>query len=541
MPSLTVGLLTQGFILCDWSASGITQSNDFSLFSAFIPSLLNESRPFRRSYPFAQLGGAIALMLLPFSAGIAAKPPEELSSKRRKDFRMISHLLLKTLKHSVRYIGLMLVILWISSLPETRIQIGHASDVSLKVSMIVPTGKAKDYWPHWRGPSVQGIVEGKGYPDRWSETENVLWKIPVPGRGHSSPIVWGDRIFLTTAAEDGSRRSILSFRRSDGKLLWDTAVPESPAERIYRKNSYASSSPTTDGEHIYAYFGNSGVVALDFNGKVVWHTRLGIINLYHGPGGSPLLYKDRIILFQEQMSFNRGGGGGDPVPGFIVALDKKTGRQLWRKERSPRPGWGSPIAVQVGDRVEIIVSSGRAIDAYNPDTGELLWTCNGNMPETIPMPVVGHDLVYCSSGRAGPTLAIRPGGKGDVTDSHVAWKSPKGSPFVPSPILLGDYLYTINDMASIASCHNARTGEIIGQVRLGEARREGFSASPVTVEGKVYFTNDDGETFVLSQGPDFKLLHVNRLGEQTLASPALVEGRWYFRTAGHLLCIGKAR
>jgi outer membrane protein assembly factor BamB len=160
------------------------------------------------------------------------------------------------------------------------------------------------------------------------------------------------------------------------------------------------------------------------------------------------------------------------------------------------------------------------------------------MPETIPMPVVGHGLLFCSSGRAGPTFAVRPGGKGDVTGSHVVWSSPKGSPFVPSPLLLGDYLYTINDMVSIASCHNARTGEIVGQLRLGEARREGFSASPVVVEGKVYFTNDDGETFVLSTAPDFKLLHVNRLGAATLASPALVDGRWYFRTAGHLLCIG---
>jgi outer membrane protein assembly factor BamB len=438
-----------------------------------------------------------------------------------------------------RYAGLVLAVGWLSSLSASALVTTLGSDALPKVSMIEQGGKGRNYWPHWRGPSVQGIVEGKGYPDRWSDTQNVLWKVSVPGRGHSSPIIWGDRIFLTTANQEGSRRSVLAFRRSDGKLLWDAAVPESAAERLYRKNSYASSSATTDGELVYAYFGNSGVVAVDFNGKIVWHTSLGAINLYHGPGGSPLLYKDRLILFQEQMSFGRGAAA-DPAPGFIVALDKKTGRQLWRKDRSQRPGWGSPIAIQAGDRVEIIVSSGRAIDAYNPETGELLWTCSGNMPETIPMPVVGHGLVYFSSGRAGPTLAVRPGGKGDVTDSHVVWKSPRGSPFVPSPLVLGDYLYTVNDMASIATCHNARTGEIVGQLRLGEARREGFSASPVAVEGKVYFTNDDGETFVLGAGPDFKLIHVNQLGEQTLASPALVEGRWYWRTAGHLLCIGRA-
>ncbi|MFY9555787.1 MAG: PQQ-binding-like beta-propeller repeat protein [Blastocatellia bacterium] len=450
---------------------------------------------------------------------------------------MNSHRPFKPLRRAIRYGGL-IVVASLSSLPVSRTEPRYASDTAPTVAMVVQTGAAMNYWPHWRGPSVQGIVEGKGYPDRWSETENILWKVQVPGRGHSSPIVWGDRIFLSTAAADGSRRSMLSFRRSDGKLLWETVVPEAPAERLYQKNSYASSSPTTDGELVYGYFGSSGVVAVNFSGKLVWHVSLGAINLYHGPGGSPVLYKDRLILFQDQMTLGRDGGGAPP-PGFIVALDKKTGRELWRKNRSPRPGWGSPIAVQVGDHVEIIVSSGRAIDAYDPYTGELLWTVKGNMPETIPMPVVGHGLLYCSSGRAGPTFAIRPGGKGDVTASHVAWSSPKGSPFVPSPLVFGDYLYTINDMVSIASCHNARTGEIVGQLRLGELRREGFSASPVVVEGKVYFTNDDGETFVLSPAPDFKMLHVNRLGEPMLASPALVDGRWYFRTAGHLLCVGK--
>jgi len=307
---------------------------------------------------------------------------------------------------------------------------------------------------------------------------------------------------------------------------------------LYQKNSYASSSPTTDGELIYAYFGNAGIVAINLSGKLVWHVSLGAIDLYHGPGGSPVLYRDRLILFQDQMNFGRDRGA-EPTPGFIVALDKKTGRELWRKNRSPRPGWGSPIAVQVGNRVEIIVSSGRSIDAYDPDNGEVLWTVKGNMPETIPTPVVGNGLLYCSSGRAGPTFAVRPGGRGDVTSTHVVWSSPKGSPFVPSPLVQGDYLYTINDMASIVSCHNARTGEIIGQLRLGEAKREGFSASPVVVEGKVYFTNDDGETFVLSAAPDFKLLHVNRIGSPMLASPALVDGRWYFRTATHLVCVGK--
>lgn len=409
----------------------------------------------------------------------------------------------------------------------------EASESSVR--MILPEGDAMRYWSRWRGPSGQGLVEGDGYPDRWSDTENVLWKVPVPGRGHSSPIVWGDRIFLTTASTDGSDRSVLCYRRSDGKLLWQTSPPAGARERIYRKNSYASSSVSTDGERVYAYFGNGGVMAVDFDGNQVWHVSLGEIQLYHGPAGTPLLYRDRLILLQEQRAMSRTNPG---PPGFIVALDKKTGRTLWQKERSPRAGWGTPIAVEVDGRVEIVAHSGLSIDAYDPETGDSLWSCKGNKFEVIPTPVVGHGRLYCSSGRAGPTIAVRPGGRGDVTDTHVTWKTERGAPFVPSPLLLGEYLYTINDMVSVVTAFNAKTGESLGQIRLGEPAREGFSASPVAVGGKIYFTSDGGETFVLNPVPDFRILHVNSLGEQTLASPALVDGKWYFRTAGHLICIG---
>src|SRR5215471_2495507 len=187
-------------------------------------------------------------------------------------------MLRETMPSAIIYFSRVLLVLSVCS--STIISAGNWSDASPPVSMVVQSGVAMNYWPHWRGPSAQGIVEGKGYPDRWSETDNVLWKVSVPGRGHSSPIVWGDRIFLTTATTDGSRRSVLSFRRSDGKLLWEVAVPPAASEKLIAKNSYASSSPTTDGELVYAYFGNSGVVAINFSGKLVWHTTLGEINLY---------------------------------------------------------------------------------------------------------------------------------------------------------------------------------------------------------------------------------------------------------------------
>ncbi len=204
-------------------------------------------------------------------------------------------------------------------------------------------------------------------------------------------------------------------------------------------------------------------------------------------------------------------------------------------------GWGTPIAVRVADHDEIIVNSQNRVHAYDPATGRELWRCGGTTYEVIPTPVVGYGMVFCSSGRAGPTLAIRPGGRGDVTRSHLAWTSPRGSPFVPSPILYGESLYMVNDMASIVTSLDARTGRLVWQGRLGAARQEGFSASPVAVDGKVFFTNDEGETFVLRAGPTFELLHVNRLGEQILASPALVDGRWYFRTGSRLIAVGVSR
>lgn len=396
------------------------------------------------------------------------------------------------------------------------------------VRMIAVEGEGAKYWPVWRGPSGQGLVAGSGYPDTWSGTEGVLWKKPVGGRGNSSPIVWGDRIFLTTAYEGGRRLSLIAFRRTDGTQLWESFAPEGRTERAHQKNGHASATPATDGKLIYASFGSRGLVAFDFNGKLAWHQDVGPIDNYHGAAGSPLLYKNRLILFQDH---SQGA--------FVAAFDTRTGKPLWRTQRNASVGWGTPVAVRVGNRDEIVVSSQQAVTAYDPDTGKELWRCDGNSFEVIPTPVVGHGLVFASSGRVGPTLAIRPGGTGNVTRTHIAWVSPRGSPFVPSPLVQGDYLYTVNDMQSIATCFEAATGKLMWQGRLGVAQREGFSASPVAVDGKVFFTNDHGETFVLRAGPKFELLHTNRIGESVLASPALVDGRWYIRTDRNVFAIGK--
>lgn len=405
----------------------------------------------------------------------------------------------------------------------------EAPAAGVEVKMVPPEGEGSKYWPRWRGPSGQGVVEPGGYPDRWSDSDNVLWKVELPGKGNSSPIIWKDRIFLTTGHDQGKRRSILCLNRADGKLVWEAFAPDAPVEKIQGKNGYASGTPSTDGERVYAYFGNLGLFCVDVAGKQVWHQGFGEMDAMHGMACSPLLYRDRIIIFQE----HRGASGA-----FVAAFDKVTGKQLWKKSRKEKVGWGSPVAIRVGERDEIIVSSEYRVYAYDPQNGDELWSCAGNLVEVTPTPVVGHGLLFCCSGREGPTLAIRPDGAGDVSKTHVAWRSLKGSPFIPSPLLYGEYLYMINDMISVASCYEARTGKLMWQERLGKPLKQGFSASPIGVDGKVYFSNDEGETFVLAAGPEFKLLRINKMNAPVLASPALLDGKWYIRTDKHLYCIG---
>ena len=397
------------------------------------------------------------------------------------------------------------------------------------VRMIEVAGEGAKYWPRWRGPSGQGIVPAGQYTDTWNAKASV-WRSSVPGRGNSSPIVWGDRIFLTTGYGNGERLSMLAYSRADGKKLWETFIPQNGVEYVHYKNGFASATPATDGQLVYASFGRHGLFAFDFNGKIAWQHKFGIIDNYHGPAGSPVLYKDRIFIFQD----------ANPAPGqtaFVAAFDKQTGKPIWITPRRETVGWGTAVVINTGERDELIVSSQYRTAAYDPNSGKELWTVRGNTYEVIPTPVVGQGLLFVSSGRAGPTIAIRPGGSGDVTSSHVAWTSPRGSPFVPSGIVVGDLLYLINDMQSILTVYEAATGKLVYQNRLGVAMREGFSASPVHVNGKIFFTNDEGQTFVVEAGRQFKLLHVNELGEQTLASPALVDGTWYWRTAGSLRAI----
>jgi outer membrane protein assembly factor BamB len=406
----------------------------------------------------------------------------------------------------------------------------HLASRAGEVRMIEVGGDGARFWPRWRGPSGQGLVAPGKYANTWSPTANVKWKVRVPGEGNSSPIVWGDRIYLTASQNGGARLSLLAFSRADGRQLWDARIPQSGVEYVHQKNGHASSTPVTDGRLIYASFGRHGLVAFDANGGIVWHRKFGVIDNYHGPAGSPVLYKDRLFLYQDHE-------GSPSQRAFVAAFDAATGRTIWETPRSETVGWGTPVVITTGGRDELVVNSQGRVAAYDPATGRELWMVRGMTYEVIPTPVVGEDLVFASSGRAGPTFAIRPGGTGDVTRTHVAWSTPKGSPFVPSGLVHEGLLYLINDMQSVLTVYEARTGTLVYQGRLGVAQREGFSASPVAVNGELFFTNDEGETFVVKAGREFKLLHTNALGERTLASPALVDGVWYWRTASHLVAI----
>ena len=268
---------------------------------------------------------------------------------------------------------------------------------SLGVSALEPVvlipidGEGSKYWSRWRGPSGQGAVTGTNYVDAWSDTTNVKWKVPVAGRGHSSPIVWKDHIFITTATEGGAKVSMVAYRTTDGTLLWNTTVPSTGVEHTYHKNSHASATPVTDGQRIYASFGTHGLAAFDFSGKLVWHQKLGDLNNYHGSAGSPVLYQDRLFIFQDH---------GGPIGSFVAAFSATTGEVIWKKERSAGVGWGTPIVIDAGDHDELVVSSQQRVFAYDPDTGTELWTVRGNTREVIPTPVVGRGLVFCSSGGA---------------------------------------------------------------------------------------------------------------------------------------------
>ena len=401
-------------------------------------------------------------------------------------------------------------------------------------------------WPGWRGGDGSGVSAERDLPTRWNAEEGVVWKTPVPGAGNSSPVVWGERIFLATS-ESGRKRSVLCFDRANGKPLWQTAAPSQAAEKSHKKNGFASSTPATDGERVYAFFGSAGMLAVDFDGKSAWHRDLGEFTTQWGTASSPVLFEDMVIVNCDQDGeASRGCGDSVPTRSFLVALNKRTGEQVWRVDRSDQPrSWSTPVLVPVeavdardaasSTHIELVLNGGNRVWAYDPRTGEALWNCSGTTQWVTPTVVHGDGLVFAVSGRNGPTLAIRPGGRGDVTSSHVVWQAKKGGPYIPSPILVDGRLTMVND-GGIVTSYDAKTGEQLFQQRIPSSE---FSVSLVYGDGKLYITSESGDTFVLSAGSEFRILTTNSLGERSLCTPALAGGRIYLRTERHLWCIGK--
>ncbi|MFN4259342.1 MAG: PQQ-binding-like beta-propeller repeat protein [Gemmataceae bacterium] len=405
-------------------------------------------------------------------------------------------------------------------------------------------------WAQWRGPSGQGYSDDTKVPLSWSDTENLLWKTKLPGHGNSSPIVWGDRIFLTAASDGGQQRYVLCVSARDGKILWQrTAAQDVPLERTHGWNGYASASCAADGERVYAFFGTPGLFCYDFDGNLVWKHYFGICTTSNGWGSgaaSPFLFEDLVI----QNCDNDGPEGLPPgakpeeaAPMAVVALDKLTGKVRWQTRRDQGKGWSTPLLVPMpSGRLDLVLNGPHGVWAYDPRTGQEIWHCERGKGDDKAlfgegMPPFNDTMLFVNSGRPGPMLAVRLGGTGNVTRSHVAWEvSRKGSRDVASPILWQDLLY-LGDRYGMLSCYEAKTGKQLFKERCGSRP---FSASPVAVQGHLLYLMEDGVTFVVEPSKEFKIVRRNRLtdGSEFRASPAIVDGKLYLRSQTHLYCIG---
>ena len=433
-------------------------------------------------------------------------------------------------------------------------------DVSqaLQRSERIPTKSVKDdaarHWPQWRGPLGTGVAPYADPPVEWSEDKNVRWKVPLPGKGNSTPIVWGGRVFVTAAVPVGDpspppaqrpgahdnvtairrhRFVVLAINRKDGRIIWEKAAGEAaPHEGGHHTGSYASASPVTDGERVYAFFGSQGLYCLDWNGNIVWKKDFGDMRTKHGhgEGSSPAVYGDTLVV-----NWDHEG------PSFVVALDKKTGTQLWRRDRDEGSSWSTPIVVEHEEKPQVIISATKRIRGYDLTTGDVIWECGGLSHNVVASPVADDGMVYAgSSYEKRVMLAIRlSGAKGDITGTdRVAWMLNRYTPYVPSPLLYENHLYFLKHYQGILTCLNGKTGKALyGRVRLPGIRN--VYASPVAAAGRVYITSQSGVTVVLRHGGSPQVLAVNQLDDGFNASAALVEDELFLRGERYLYCLKK--
>ena len=422
-------------------------------------------------------------------------------------------------------------------------------------------------WPQFRGPGATGVVEGSPQPVKFDASNqlNVRWKTPIPGLSHSSPVVWGNKIFVTTAvssAKDETRFGlygdvapvkddpqhtwkVYAIDKQKGTILWERVAYEGiPKVKRHPKSSHAASTPVTDGKYLIAMFGSEGLYAYDLNGKLLWKQDLGVLDAgwfydvdYQWEyGSSPIIYKNLVII-QADIQKNP----------YVAAYDIKTGKLVWKTAREGElPGWGSPTVYEGKLRPELVTTGAKAIRGYDPITGKELWKLGPMSEITTPTPFAAHDLIFVTSGYAPiqPIYAIKPGGSGDLSlkekqesNEFVAWSKQRGGPYMPTPIVYGELLYTCSNQG-VLTAYNAKTGERVYQERLG-GTGGAFTSSPVASDGKIYLSSEDGDVFVVKAGPKYELLAKNPVGEVMMATPAISDGLLIVRTVSHLFAFGE--
>jgi len=437
----------------------------------------------------------------------------------------------------------------------------------LSVMPISGAGRAQENWPSFRGKYAAGVAEGQNLPERWNGARgvNIKWKTRIAGLAHSSPIVWRDRVFVTTAISsrgDGQFRhglygdgdasddrsihkwKLYALERQSGKLLWEkTAYEGAPREKRHIKSSYANSTPATDGRYVIAFFGSQGLYAFDLDGRLIWKKDLGVLNLgaYDAPdyewgtASSPTIYKDLVIVQCDTQNES-----------FLLAADIKTGKTVWKTMREELPSWGTPTIYPGKNRVELITNASNFIRGYDPSTGKELWRLGGSSKITAPTPIFSDDLIVVASGRRpeAPIFVIRAGASGDITLSKgqtsskdIAWSKQGRGPYMPTPLIYRGHLYVLANQG-ILDCYDLKTGQEIYRQRIPH-QGGGLSASPVAADGRIYLPSEDGDIFVVKAGPQFELLATNPMGELLMATPAISSGMMFVRTQHHVFAISQ--
>jgi len=386
-------------------------------------------------------------------------------------------------------------------------------------------------WPCWRGPRGDGTSLETNLPLKWSQTENIAWKVPIPGRGYSSPVIWGDRIFLTTCLEKESKHVTLCLDRKTGRTLWQQEVPVVLQPKIHNRNSHASSTPATDGKYLFVTFYDAPkfvACCYDLDGKLVWKKTPGDFKSVHGFCSAPLLHKDTVIL-----------NGDQDALAYLVALDKATGEEKWRADRPNRTrSYTPPVIFDIHGKKQLVFSGSKCVTSYDPDTGKQIWIIDGPTEQYVASIIYHNDVLFMTYGfpKLG-VMGINPDGTGNVTKTHVLYNDPKGGGYVPSPIAHGDYFFNVDDKG-IGSCRECKTGKLMWLERLGGGGNKLHSASATGWGDYIYWPSNEGITYVMKADPKFEVIEKNSIGEEINASLAISHGQIFLRGLQHLYCIG---